>query len=58
MSAPALRVRVFGRYLIGLALVLMTTPNTLLAIFGIANTQEYWIRVVGMLTVQARASVI
>jgi hypothetical protein len=42
-------VRVFGLYLLGLALVLMTIPNSLLAIFGIANTQEYWIRVVGML---------
>ena len=47
--SPAVTVRVFGLYLLGLALVLMTIPNSLLAIFGIANTQEYWIRVVGML---------
>lgn len=40
----------FGIYLIGLALVLMTIPNTLLAVFGIASTQENWIRVVGMLS--------
>jgi hypothetical protein len=49
LRSPAVSVRVFGLYLLGLALVLMTIPNTLLAIFGIANTQEYWIRVVGML---------
>jgi hypothetical protein len=49
LRSPALSVRVFGLYLIALALVLMTVPNTLLSIFGIANTQEYWIRVVGML---------
>jgi hypothetical protein len=49
LRSPAVSVRVFGLYLLGLALLLMTIPNTLLAIFGIANTQEYWIRVVGML---------
>jgi hypothetical protein len=49
LRSPALSVSVFGLYLTALALVLMTVPNTLLAIFGIANTQEYWIRVVGML---------
>jgi hypothetical protein len=49
LRSPAVTVRVFGIYLLGLALVLMTIPNTLLAIFGIGNTQEYWIRVVGML---------
>jgi hypothetical protein len=49
LRSPAVTVRVFGLYLLGLALVLMTIPNTLLAIFGIANTQEYWIRVVGLL---------
>ena len=49
LRSPAVSVRVFGLYLIGLALVLMTIPNTLLAIFGMAGTQEYWIRVTGML---------
>jgi hypothetical protein len=49
LRSSALSVRVFGLYLIALALVLVTVPNTLLSIFGIANTQEYWIRVVGML---------
>jgi uncharacterized membrane protein HdeD (DUF308 family) len=49
LRSPALSVRVFGLYLIGLALVLMTIPNTLLAIFGMASTQEIWVRVVGML---------
>lgn len=49
LRSPAVSVTVFGLYLIGLALVLMTVPNTLLAIFGIASTQESWIRVAGML---------
>ncbi len=49
LRSPAVSVRVFGLYLIGLALVLMTIPNTLLAIFGIASTQDPWVRVTGML---------
>ena len=49
LRSPAASVTVFGFYLVGLALVLMTIPNTLLAIFGIASTQESWIRVVGLL---------
>jgi hypothetical protein len=49
LRSPPVSVTVFGFYLVGLALVLMTIPNTLLAIFGIASTQDPWIRVVGML---------
>jgi len=49
LRSPAFSVTAFGLYLVGLALVLMTIPNTLLAIFGIAPTQEPWIRVAGML---------
>jgi hypothetical protein len=49
LRSPARSVRIFGLYLVGLALVLMTIPNTLLGVFGIASTQEPWIRVAGML---------
>lgn len=49
LRSPAFSVRVFGLYLVGLALVLMTIPNTLLAIFGMASTEDPWIRVAGML---------
>src|SRR5206468_13120684 len=49
LRSPAFSVTAFGLYLVGLALVLMTIPNTLLAIFGIAPTQEPWIRIAGML---------
>jgi len=49
LRSPAVSVTVFGLYLVGLALVLMTIPNVLLALFGIAPTQEPWIRVAGML---------
>ena len=49
MSNPARSVFAFGVYLIGLGAILVTTPNTLLALFGLPNTSEVWIRVVGML---------
>jgi hypothetical protein len=49
LRSPAVSVTTFGVYLVGLAIVLMTIPNTLFALFGIAATQEPWIRVAGML---------
>jgi hypothetical protein len=49
LRSPGFSVVVFGVYLIGLAVLLMTIPNILLGIFGIASTQEAWVRVVGML---------
>ena len=49
LRSPSTSVRVFGLYLLGLALVLMTVPNTLLALFGMPTTQDPWIRVAGML---------
>ncbi|HYU83024.1 MAG TPA: hypothetical protein VFA31_09830 [Candidatus Polarisedimenticolia bacterium] len=49
MRSPATSVRAFGLYLLGLALALMTMPNTLLALFGMPTTQDPWIRVAGML---------
>jgi hypothetical protein len=49
MSAPAKSLLVFALYLIGLGLVLLIIPNTLVRLFGIPETNEVWIRVVGML---------
>lgn len=49
MSKAATSVFAFGAYLGGLSLILLFQPNFLLSLFGIAETEEVWIRVVGML---------
>ena len=48
MTSAARSVYVFGIYLIVLGGILMGSPNTLLAMFGIASTTEPWIRVLGV----------
>jgi len=49
MSKPARTILMFGVYLLALGAILVGAPNLLLGVFGIAATQEVWIRVVGML---------
>lgn len=49
MSKTARSIFVFGLYLGVLGASLLTIPNLLLAIFQIPDTNEVWIRVVGML---------
>jgi hypothetical protein len=49
MSKAARSVYVFSFYLFALGMVLLVVPNLLLAAFGIAETHEVWVRVVGML---------
>ena len=49
MSKAAFTVRVFGRYLIVLGVVLVAVPNLLLSLFMMPTTSEVWIRVVGLL---------
>ncbi len=49
MSAPAKSLFVFSIYLVGLSLVLLLSPNTLIRLFNQPETHEVWIRVVGML---------
>lgn len=49
MSRSALSVFVFGIYLTVLGLALVLAPNVLLTLFGLPETKEVWIRVVGML---------
>lgn len=51
MSAAARSVFVFALYLFGLGLVLLVAPNLLLRTFGLAETDDVWVRVVGMLVV-------
>jgi hypothetical protein len=49
MTAAARSMNVFAFYLLGLAVILLVAPNTLLQAFGLPPTSEVWIRVVGML---------
>jgi hypothetical protein len=51
MSKAAVSVFSFGIYLFILGPVLVVVPNALLTVFGIPQTGEVWIRVVGMLVV-------
>ena len=48
MSSAARSIYVFGIYLIVTGGILMGSPNTLLAVLGIAPTTEPWIRILGM----------
>lgn len=48
MSRAARTVFVFGVYLFGTAGVLITAPNTLLGLLGMAPTTEPWIRMLGV----------
>ena len=49
MNKAAFSVFAFSIYLLVLGAVLVAVPNLLLSVFGIAQTNEVWIRVVGML---------
>lgn len=49
MSKSALSVLVFSLYMFSLGTILLLYPNILLKIFSIPETNEVWIRVVGML---------
>jgi hypothetical protein len=49
MSRAAFTVRAFGYYLIALGVALAVVPNLLLGLFLMPQTDEVWIRVVGVL---------
>lgn len=49
MSESAFSVKAFGIYLLVLGVGLTLVPNVLLAVFGMPQTSEVWIRVVGIL---------
>jgi len=51
MSKAAISVFVFSIYLFVLGFVLVAIPNLLLSLFRFPETNEVWIRVVGMLVV-------
>ena len=50
MSNAAKSILVHGVYLLGLGVVMLIIPNTPLTIFGLPETHEVWIRVVGMMS--------
>ncbi|MEO8609354.1 MAG: hypothetical protein ABI690_15790 [Chloroflexota bacterium] len=50
MSNAAKSILVHGIYLLGLGVVMLTIPNVPLKIFGLPETNEVWIRVVGMMS--------
>ena len=47
MRDAATSVLVFGVYVLALGAALLVVPNLLLGVFGIAATQEVWIRILG-----------
>jgi hypothetical protein len=49
MSKPAFSLWVFSLYMFALGTALVAAPNVPLSLFGVPETQEVWIRVVGML---------
>lgn len=49
MSPAAKSVFVFGIYLSILGIILVAIPNLLLSMFDLNETEEVWIRIVGML---------
>lgn len=49
MSKSAFSLRVFSIYMFTLGSILVIAPNLMLSLFGVPETQEVWIRVVGML---------
>lgn len=51
MSKSARTVFFFGIYLFITGIVLLTAPNFMLRTFGMPETGEVWIRVVGMLVI-------
>jgi len=49
MTAAAKSVYYFGIYLVVLSLTLVAMPNMLLSMFQLPETNEVWIRIVGVL---------
>jgi hypothetical protein len=48
MSAAARSIVVYGIYLLGQGLTLLLVPNIALRLFGLPETTEVWVRIVGM----------
>ncbi|SIR02495.1 hypothetical protein [Aquipseudomonas alcaligenes] len=51
MSPSGKTVFVFGCYLLALGATLLLVPNLLLGLFGFPQTEEVWIRILGLLVI-------
>jgi hypothetical protein len=51
MSRSAFTLKVFGVYLLVFGTSLIVIPNLMLSVFGMPQTTEVWIRVVGVLAI-------
>jgi hypothetical protein len=51
MSNSARSLFVFGIYMLVLGPTLVLVPNLMLSLFHVANTEEVWLRVAGMLVI-------
>lgn len=51
MTKAARSILLFAAYLLGLGTWLLVAPNSMLQLFGMPDSQDVWIRVVGMLVV-------
>jgi hypothetical protein len=50
MSKTAFSIYIYSFYLFAMGLGMMLIPNTLLSLFGFAETTEIWIRMLGLFT--------
>lgn len=48
MNSAARSILVYSVYLLGQGVVLLAVPNVALRIFGLPETSEVWVRIVGM----------
>lgn len=48
MKQSALSILVFGVYMLGQGVILFFAPNFLLGLFGIPETNEFWVKVVAI----------
>lgn len=51
MRDPILTIRVWGYYAIAIGIAFAAIPNVVFDIFGIPTTEEVWIRVVGLISI-------
>lgn len=51
MSLAGKTIQIFGIYLWVIGTILLVIPNLLLSILAVPNTEEFWVRIVGMLAI-------
>lgn len=51
MNEPITSLRVWSYYVLGIGAGMLLIPNLILGLFGVAETSEVWIRVVGLVAI-------